>query len=57
MVNCYIVEIDDNCISLENVKGGYLVVWYLLDIGYIDIVYIVGLLFKVDGINWLMGYK
>lgn len=57
VVNRYIAEIDDNCISLENVKGGYLAARHLLDIGHTDIAYIAGSLFKADGINRLMGHK
>ena len=57
MVNRFIEEIGDNCISLDNIKGGYLASRHLLDIGHTQIAYIAGSLFKADGKNRLTGHQ
>ena len=57
VVNRFIEEIGDNCISLDNVKGGYLATRHLLDIGHTQIAYIAGSLFKADGKKRLTGHQ
>ncbi|NVK57078.1 MAG: LacI family DNA-binding transcriptional regulator [Alteromonadaceae bacterium] len=57
VVNRYIEEIGDNCISLDNTLGGYLATRHLLDIGHTNIAYIAGSLFKDDAINRLNGHR
>jgi LacI family transcriptional regulator len=57
IVNRYIDEIGENCISLDNIKGGYLATRHLLDIGHTEIAYLSGALFKADGKNRLEGHK
>ena len=57
VVNRYIEEVGDNCISLNNVKGGYLATRHLLDIGHTEIAYVAGSLFKADAKNRLQGHQ
>ncbi|MCC2616602.1 LacI family transcriptional regulator [Aestuariibacter halophilus] len=57
VVNRYIEEIGDYCISLDNVQGGYLATKTLLDAGHKDIAYIAGSLFKADARERLTGHK
>lgn len=57
IVNRYIESIRDNCISLNNLQGGYLATKHLTDIGHKNIAYISGALFKADGIKRLNGHR
>ncbi len=57
IVNRYIEEIGEQCISLDNETGGYLATKHLIDQGHTDIAYAAGALFKADGINRLNGHK
>jgi LacI family transcriptional regulator len=57
VVNRYIEEIGEKCISLDNVLGGYLATEHLISLGHVDIAYAAGALFKADGINRLRGHK
>ncbi|QJR80648.1 LacI family DNA-binding transcriptional regulator [Alteromonas pelagimontana] len=57
IVNRYIEDIGDNCISLDNVKGGYMATRHLIEQGHKDIAYLSGSLFKADGVNRLIGHK
>lgn len=56
IVNRYIAEIGENCISLDNEKGAYIATRHLIDIGHKEIAYISGSLFKADGKNRLAGH-
>ncbi|NMH60880.1 LacI family DNA-binding transcriptional regulator [Alteromonas ponticola] len=57
IVNRYIKEIEENCISLDNELGGYLATRHLIDLGHSQIAYLSGSLFKADGVNRLAGHK
>ena len=57
IVNRYIEDIGEKCISLDNVLGGYLATHHLIQLGHKDIAYAAGALFKADGINRLTGHK
>ena len=57
VVNRYIKDIGENCISLDNVTGGLLATKHLIDLGHRDIAYLSGALFKADGVNRLEGHK
>ena len=56
LVNRYIEEIGDNCISLDNRAGGYLATKELLRCGHRDIAYIAGSLWKADAQQRLEGH-
>ncbi len=57
IVNRYIEEIGDKCISLDNEMGGYLATQHLINQGHKDIAYLSGSLFKADAVNRLEGHK
>lgn len=57
VVNRYIKEIGEKCISLDNVLGAYLATQHLISLGHTQIAYAAGALFKADGINRLIGHK
>lgn len=57
IVNRYIPEIADRCISLDNVKGGYIATQTLIRYGHRDIAYISGSLWKSDAADRLSGHK
>ncbi|MDN4501030.1 LacI family DNA-binding transcriptional regulator [Alteromonadaceae bacterium BrNp21-10] len=56
LVNRYIEEIGDNCISLDNRTGGYLATKELIGAGHRDIAYIAGELWKADAKERLEGH-
>ncbi len=57
IVNRYIKEIEENCISLDNELGAFLATSHLVDSGHRQIAYLSGSLFKADGLNRLAGHK
>lgn len=57
LINRYIEEIADRCISLNNEQGGYLATKALLDQGHTDLAVISGPLWKEDAKNRLNGHK
>ncbi|MEW9799270.1 LacI family DNA-binding transcriptional regulator [Alteromonas sp. CYL-A6] len=57
IVNRYIEEIGEQCVSLDNETGGYVATRHLIELGHTDIAYIAGALFKADGKNRLEGHK
>jgi LacI family transcriptional regulator len=50
-------EIEENCISLDNVMGGYLATKAMINKGHKNIAYIAGPQFKEDASNRLKGHK
>ncbi|MBU2968869.1 LacI family DNA-binding transcriptional regulator [Pseudoalteromonas sp. C2R02] len=57
LINRYIEEIADRCISLNNEQGGYLATKALLEQGHTDLAMISGPLWKEDAKNRLNGHK
>lgn len=57
VVNRYIEQIKDKCISLDNMYGGYLATKALVEAGHKDIAYISGAMFKADAQERLKGHK
>ena len=57
VINRNIDEIADNCISLDNEKGGYLATKALIEKGHKDIAYISGPMWKEDALERLAGHK
>ena len=57
VVNRYIDSIGEQCIALDNEKGGYLSTRCLIDAGHKQIAYIAGSLWKADGSARLSGHK
>jgi LacI family transcriptional regulator len=57
LINRYIEQIADNCISLNNLKGGYLATKALLAKGHQKLAYISGPLWKTDAKERLKGHK
>ncbi|QPL41588.1 LacI family DNA-binding transcriptional regulator [Pseudoalteromonas sp. A41-2] len=57
LISRYVEQMKENCISLDNVMGGYLATKHLLDLGHRDITYIAGPLFKPDAADRLTGHK
>lgn len=57
VVNRYIPSIQDRCIALDNVHGGYLATKHLIENGHSQIAYIAGSLWKADGRERLAGHK
>lgn len=57
VVNRYIEEIGDRCVSLDNVRGGYIATQSLIRYGHRDIAYISGSLWKSDAADRLSGHK
>lgn len=56
IVNRYIPQIADRCISLDNKMGGYIATKAILDQGHTDIAYIAGPKNKVDAQQRLQGH-
>jgi len=57
LINRYVEDIAENCITLNNNHGGYLATKTLLDIGHREIAYISGPLWKTDASERLAGHK
>lgn len=57
LLNHYIPEIAENCITLDNELGGYLATKMALDNGHKEIAYISGPLWKGDAQHRLSGFK
>jgi len=57
LINRYIAEIADRCISLNNEQGGYLATKALLEQGHTDLAVISDPLWKEDAKNRLNGHK
>jgi LacI family transcriptional regulator len=57
LINRYIPQIADNCISLNNRQGGYLATKALLENGHRNIAYISGPLWKVDASDRYLGHQ
>lgn len=57
LINRYVPEIADKCISLNNEVGGYLATKHLLDQGHLAFAYISGPLWKSDAKQRLAGHK
>jgi len=57
LINRKIDEISDNCISLDNEKGGYLATRALIDQGHKKIAYISGPKWKADAQGRLAGHR
>jgi LacI family transcriptional regulator len=57
ILNRYIPQIAEHCISLDNELGGYLATKYILEQGHTDIAYISGPERKADAKERLMGHK
>ena len=53
----FVEEIKENCISLDNVMGGYLATKAMINKGHKKIGYIAGPQFKVDASDCLKGHK
>lgn len=57
VVNRYIDEIKERCISLDNIKGGFIATQALIQAGHRDIAYISGSMWKTDAIERMKGHK
>lgn len=57
LINRFIPQIAENCISLDNGLGGYLATKALLEKGHRDLAYISGPLWKTDAQSRLAGHK
>lgn len=57
LVNRKIAAMADNCISLDNEKGGYLATKELINNGHTDIAYIAGPDWKVDSHDRFLGHQ
>jgi len=57
LLNRYIPEIADRCISLDNEHGGYVASKCLLERGHKEIAYVSGPHWKVDSFKRLAGHK
>ncbi|MCP4273196.1 MAG: LacI family DNA-binding transcriptional regulator [Gammaproteobacteria bacterium] len=57
LLNRYVKGLPENCITLNNIHGGYLATKALLDMGHKDIAYISGPLWKTDASDRLEGHK
>jgi len=57
ILNGYIPEIADRCISLDNEHGGYVAAKCLLDRGHTKIAYVSGPHWKLDSFKRLTGHK
>jgi LacI family transcriptional regulator len=57
LINRYIEALKDNCIYLENERGGYLATEYILSLGHKDIAYISGPMYKRDARDRLQGHQ
>jgi len=57
LLNRYVDGLSENCITMNNIHGGYLATKALLDMGHKDIAYISGPLWKTDAKDRLQGHK
>jgi len=57
LLNRYVKGLSENCITLNNIHGGYLATKALMDMGHKDIAYISGPLWKTDASDRLDGHK
>ncbi|BDX07130.1 LacI family DNA-binding transcriptional regulator [Planctobacterium marinum] len=57
VVNRFIAEISERCVTLDNVKGGYIATQALIDNGHKSIAYITGSLWKADAEDRFTGHK
>lgn len=57
LLNGYMPEIADRCISLDNEHGGYVATKCLLERGHTNIAYVSGPHWKVDSFKRLSGHK
>jgi LacI family transcriptional regulator len=57
LINRYIAQISENCISLDNRQGGYIATKALLDHGHRNIAYISGPLWKIDAKDRYLGHQ
>ena len=57
LLNRFIPEISDRCITLDNIHGGYIACKHMLEQGHKDIAYICGPLWKKDAQDRLAGHK
>ncbi|KTF14288.1 LacI family DNA-binding transcriptional regulator [Pseudoalteromonas sp. 10-33] len=57
LMSRYVKEIKQNCISLDNVMGGYLATKAMINKGHRRIAYIAGPQFKEDASDRLKGHK
>lgn len=57
LMSRYVEEMKDNCISLDNVMGGYLATKHMINRGHKRIAYIAGPQFKPDAADRLTGHK
>jgi len=57
LLNRYIPEMADNCISLDNEYGGYIATKSLLELGHTELAYISGPHWKMDSYKRLAGHK
>ena len=57
LMSRYVEQLKDNCISLDNKRGGYLATQSLLNQGHKKVAYIAGPQFKADAVNRLNGHK
>ncbi|AIG00617.1 LacI family transcriptional regulator [Alteromonas australica] len=57
LVNRQVTGLENNCIALDNEKGGYLATSHLLELGHKDIAYISGPMKIRDACHRLKGHK
>jgi len=57
LLNRHVDGLSNNCITLNNINGGYLATKALLNMGHTDIGYISGPLWKTDTKDRLQGHK
>ncbi len=57
LLNRYIPEMADRCISLDNEHGGYVAAKCLLERGHTEIAYVSGPRWKMDSFRRLAGHK
>ena len=57
LINRYIDSMKENCIFLENERGGYMATDYILSLGHTDIAYISGPMYKRDARDRLQGHQ
>lgn len=57
LLNRYIEEMADQCVSLNNEHGGYIAAKAMLELGHKELAYISGPHWKVDSFKRLTGHK
>ncbi|MCL1144046.1 LacI family DNA-binding transcriptional regulator [Shewanella gaetbuli] len=57
LINRYIEVMKDNCVFLENERGGFMATDYILSLGHKDIAYISGPMYKGDARDRLQGHQ